>query len=415
MMEVSPIGPPVSESTQHTKLRMDLLLYLGAGAAIGFFAWGNGQNHLSLAWSLLLPLAWGMAPTRSAAALLVLGYYLVGARGLPIGAVVFFGEDAPAAFGWSLWFASSLVLTAPFTLLWSKSAGNRPLRFGGAVCLSAIPPLAFIGWLNPLTAAGAVFPGLGWAGLVLLLLLMGALVARSLKYGIALGCVALVSNLMAGPAPSQAPPGWVGVDTTFPRLASAGTEYASQVLASMDRVQWLIESAKDMPADSVLVLPETVLGSLDGVAEFSLQDTQAALATRGSRILIGAELPQPDGEYKNVVKVLGAKPGEDQVAMQSIPIPVAMWKPWASNGAVADLLGGGNTVVVKGRRVGVAVCYEQVLAYSLWRLMLDRPDLIVAVSNVWWARTTSIPDIQRQSVAAFGRLFDLPVITARNI
>jgi predicted amidohydrolase len=112
---------------------------------------------------------------------------------------------------------------------------------------------------------------------------------------------------------------------------------------------------------------------------------------------------------------LGAKAGEDRAAIQSIPVPITMWKPWAEDGAVADLLGRGNTIEVSGLRVGVAICYEQLLSFSLLRIMLDTPTVLAAVSNVWWASASTIPIIQQQTVNAFGRLFGVPVISARNI
>lgn len=389
-------------------------LFFIVGIVIGWLAWGGGPELARLGWILVLPLAWGRARSRMEAALLIAGYYLAGARGLPVGAIVFFGEGAPAWFGWCLWFAANLLLTAPFAVLWSGQGRARPWRFVAAVCVSAIPPLAIIGWLNPLTVAGMMYPGLGWAGLFLTLASMAALAAINVRAIACLAVLALVANGIAGLSPLRPPAGWEGFDTSFPRLSSAGAADASQLLAGMRRVQWLVQVEKYVPSHSVLVLPETVVGSFDGVAELSLQETEAALAARGSRILVGAELPQRNGQYKNVVLVLGAKAGEDRAAVQSIPIPVAMWKPWATDGAAADFLGRGNTVMVNGVRVGTAVCYEQVLAYSLWRLMVDKPDLLVAVSNVWWARTTSIPTIQQQSVNAFGRLFGVAVVAARN-
>jgi apolipoprotein N-acyltransferase len=212
----------------------------------------------------------------------------------------------------------------------------------------------------------------------------------------------------------RAPAGWQGVDTNFSRLSSAGSDDAGQLLAAMKRVEWVRKFAERMPAHSVRVLPETVLGSVDGMAELALHDAQATLMARGSRLLAGAELLQADGRYQNAVMVLGAKAGEQRMAVQNIPVPVSMWRPWAPDGAVADVFGMGNVIEVNGARSGVVVCYEQLLPFSLLWVMMSRPDVIVAVSNVWWARETSIPDIQRQTVDAFGRLFGVAVVAAKN-
>ena len=113
--------------------------------------------------------------------------------------------------------------------------------------------------------------------------------------------------------------------------------------------------------------------------------------------------------------VLGAQVGDSLAAIQGIPVPVSMWKPWAPDGAVADVFGRANIVEVNGMRVGVVICYEQLLPFSLLWTMLSRPNVVVAVSNVWWAKETSISEIQLQTVRAFGRLFGVAVVVSRNV
>jgi apolipoprotein N-acyltransferase len=197
-------------------------------------------------------------------------------------------------------------------------------------------------------------------------------------------------------------------------LASAGATNAEQLVGALHRINWLNRITHDLPPDSVVVMPETLLGTFDSVEESAVQALEQRLSEMNSRVLVGAELPLPSGEYQNTLLVLGARPGEARAAIQGIPVPVSMWKPWASDGAVGDLLARSSTISVQGVRVAASVCYEQLLSYSLLRLAADRPQVIAAVSNIWWGRDTNIPLIQSQSVNAFGRLFNVPVITARN-
>lgn len=393
------------------------LVYLITGGLIGWLAWGRGPDVWSLAWILLLPVVWGLASGRLSASMVVAGYFLAGTRGLPGGAIVFFGEDAPGWFGWALWLGASALLVLPFAALWSADTKARSWRFVVAVCMGIVPPLGIIGWCGPALMAGVVFPGLGWIGLLAMLVMMAALVGRRWWVAGGFGAVALLANVMAGSG-AVLPVGWKGVDTDFSRLSSAGSDDAGQVLAGMRRVEWLQEFAQSVPARSVRVLPETILGAIDGVTGATLQDVGEALAARGSRVLAGGELVQPDGRYKNSVLVLGAQPGEVLAAVQGVPVPISMWKPWANDGAVADVFGHGGQIEVAGVRASVLVCYEQLLSYSLLWSMTDRhgfrPDVLVAVSNVWWARNTSIPVVQAQSVAAAGRLFGVGVLGARN-
>jgi hypothetical protein len=176
-----------------------------------------------------------------------------------------------------------------------------------------------------------------------------------------------------------------------------------------------------MPENSVAVLPETVLGPWDAMSDIALAETEAALAARGSRLLVGAEVPghaghggHPGVKDKNVVVILGSQANEDRFALQGIPAPIAMWRPWAGGGFAAHPFGHLNVVRVNGIQVAVLICYEQVLAYSALWAMLTSPDAFVAVSNVWWARNTSIPEIQRQMMGSFSRLFGVGLVLAKN-
>jgi hypothetical protein len=404
------IRPP---NLTHLRLRIWVLAALIAGAAIGFVAWGVTTDLRTLLVVCLLPVAWRVMPSRWAASALMMGYFAAGARGLPRGAVVFFGDTAPVWWGGAMWLGVCVCLSAPFALCWTRGRW-RGLGFVAGLSACAVPPLGIVGWLSPMTAAGVLFPGRGWLGLALTVTAFGLIAGHLALRGIVTLIVAAAFANAAAPTPARAPERWLGFDTSFARLSSAGSAYASQLLASMDRIQWLNQVADQMPANAVLVLPETLLGRFDGVAEGLLSQTQAALAAKHSRVLAGAELPGLGESYGNALVVLGAQPNEDRAAIQGIPVPISMWRPWATDGASADLLGRGGVITVMGKRVAVSVCYEQLLTFSLLQSMSARPDVLVTVSNVWWANSTNIPTIQAQSVRAYARLFNVPVVSAKN-
>lgn len=392
-----------------------LTIYAGVGALVGGIAWGQGEHIWGLVGLLLLPLLWGASTTRWEGLALMLSYFAAGARGLPGGAVVFFGDTAPHWWGFAMWLGASMLLSMPFVLCWSSERGKRAAGFVLAVFACLVPPLGIVGWLSPLSVAGILFPSGGWLGLALTGLLVVALALLKGRLIAVLAVAVAIANLASLRADSVVRMRWMGFDTSFPKLSSAAADQATQFLSSMDRIQWLRGVVADMPAGATLLLPETVLGRFDGVAQTMLSQAEGELVGKNSRVLVGAELPEDSGRYKNALVVLGAQRGDDRAAIQGIPVPISMWKPWASDGAEADLLARGNTITVDGLRVGAAICYEQLLAYSLLRLMVDKPDLIAAVSNVWWARATNIPQIQFQSVHAFARLFGVPVFSARNM
>ncbi|KWW32366.1 MULTISPECIES: hypothetical protein [Cupriavidus] len=391
-----------------------IVLSLIAGAAIGWMTWGRGESVVSLLNLLALPLLWGITRSRWEGLSLMLAYFAAGSRDLPGGAVVFFGDEAPHWWGLGMWLAASVLLSAPFALCWSRASAKRAMGFVVALLVTLVPPLGIVGWLNPLSVAGILFPAGGWVGLALTFALFISLMRQRVLWLAGFAVVVAAANVSMHRAP-RIHDDWLGFDTSFPRLSSAGADYASQYLSSMQRIEWLRGVISEMPANATLVLPETLIGRFDGVAQAMLAQAEEELTAKNSKVLVGAELPQDSGRYKNAVVVLGAKGHEDRAAIQGIPVPISMWKPWTNDGAEADLLARSNTITVNGLHVGVTVCYEQLLAYSLVRVMADKPDVIVAVSNVWWARSTNIPQIQAQSVRAFARLFRVPVVSAKNI
>lgn len=135
-------------------------------------------------------------------------------------------------------------------------------------------------------------------------------------------------------------------------------------------------------------------------------------------MLVGAEIPTQDAQrYLNAVVTLGGVVGADGVqamAVEGIPVPVSMWKPWADDGAIADVWARGGQVTVNGQRAAVLICYEQFLTWSIIERFLAKPDVLVGVSNVWWTGGDQMPRVQQQTMQVWGRLFAVGVVLAAN-
>lgn len=86
--------------------------------------------------------------------------------------------------------------------------------------------------------------------------LMAALAEASIEWVLPLVFIAVISNAVAFPA--LPPAGWSAVDTHFAKLSSGVG--LSDVMAAMSLVDWLVKFADTVPANSVQVLPETILG-----------------------------------------------------------------------------------------------------------------------------------------------------------
>jgi hypothetical protein len=385
---------------------MRTALLVAGGALLGL-TWGNGPV---MAAAVLLPLLWGAAPARWCAGAIALAYYLAASRGLPLGAGIFFEATAPAWFGWALWCTAASANALPWVLLWRLDARKRAFGAPAALILTAIPPLGLLGWTNPLTAAGLLFPGMGFAGFALVILAAFFLARRDRAATAILAGAALVANICAFAWPSTPAPAreWVARDTAFRQLQSGSASNLPQ------RLQLVIELAQAAKPGQVIVLPETILPARDPRLAFMgalLDDAAETLASKGAVILVGTELAVPGQDRQNVLVALGE--GSAPLA-QRVPVPIGMWRPWAADSYQANL-GGAGIAAVAGQRVAYSICYEQLLVFTTLRSMASRPSVIVGAANDWWARDTSIPAIQEQTLDAWGRLFAIPVLQATNI
>lgn len=413
-----PLHPQLARAANSCVVTRDLSQpgsQFAIGACVGLLAWNFGASVASLFAILALPVAWARTVNRSSAAWLMAGYFLISSAGAIPGIPVFFGQPAALWMGVAAWLAFCVAATLPFALLWTSNVLWRPWQFVGAIAVLTLPPFGVIGMLNPIAVAGALFPWLSWYGLLLTFALLLVLGYRNVRWTIIMACMAFVSNglaLLGTPVP---PSGWKGIDTHFSGLSSTSNRDAGQILAAMDRVHWVNRLATTIPPNSVVVLPETVLGSLDGVTRAMLASTESQLRAQGSYILVGAELPQPDGRYHNAVVALGAPIDQPVSALQTVPVPFAMWKPWASEGAIATPWDNRpKHIRIKGVDVAVSVCYEQLLPFALIAAMVDEPKVLVAVSNVWWAGGTTVPRIQKRTTDAITRLFGIAKVRADN-
>ena len=162
--------------------------------------------------------------------------------------------------------------------------------------------------------------------------------------------------------------------------------------------------------DSILVLPELVGGEW-GMNELWWADIAAALNRRKQTALVGGRKTVAPGRYESGMYAIGAHDNAKYVAR--VPVPIGMWRPWASSSALGQPFGK-VSVRIGSQVVGAAICYEQLLVLPLLVTMAEDPTVLVGTSNIWWARRTSIPDIQMEVMSAWARLLGLPLIYAAN-
>jgi predicted amidohydrolase len=163
----------------------------------------------------------------------------------------------------------------------------------------------------------------------------------------------------------------------------------------------------------VVVLPESALGFwTPTVARLWREGLNGLDVT----VVAGAAVIDAQG-YDNVKVAVGSG-AAGILYKERMPVPVSMWQPWlrwtGQGGGARVHLFANPVAEVGATRIAPLICYEQLLLWPVLQSMLHSPAVIVATGNGWWTEGTSIIAIQKASVTAWAKLFDLPVVMAFN-
>lgn len=370
---------------------------------VSVVAWSGRLLTIPLALLLLLLLS--AATTRGIAFVTSVAYYAGATWQILPGAATFFGHHANPVQVVSLWAGASLLLATPWTILWSPRRASRLWRMPLALVLLAIPPLGLIGCASPLVAAGLLFPGTAWFGLALTALLCGLLSSYPVL-GLALALVFATPSHLLSLAPS-APPDWraesthfggVGLDTPTPLADYQAAQSIQQIALRSDA--------------RVILFPETVVTNWNPGTDLFWKPTIDTLRKQGKTMLVGSNVFDSTSQhYFNSVVIRGAEQHPDFV--QRVPIPVAMWIPLSKTGVPLQLSKPG-TVMIAGQNAAVLICYEQLLVWPVATSFMQHPTVLLGIANDYWARNTTIPDIQRACLESWARLFRAPLLWAQN-
>jgi apolipoprotein N-acyltransferase len=244
-----------------------------------------------------------------------------------------------------------------------------------------------------------------WVGLALATLVC-ALLASYPAAALVLAMTVSILALFAYKAPT-APADWQAMSTRF---GGVGLDTPSP-LAEYAAAQSIQETALASPA-RVIVFPETVVSIWNPGTDLFWQRAIDILRNQGKTILVGANVFDATSQhYYNSVIVRGATERPDFV--QRIPIPIAMWIPFSSKG-VPLRLGGPGTVEIAGKRAAILICYENLLVWPVVKSLFERPDIILGIANDYWAKRTTIPQIQHACLESWARLFKVPLLWAQN-
>jgi hypothetical protein len=381
----------------------------------------GGVRAINFAVLFFVPVVWFTAPSRVSAYLAVFVFYLSISYGIVTGAALYFRLGLPA---WRslrylslLWVGSALMLALPWGVLWTDAGApfrSKALRLLGIFVLLTLPPIGLWGWASPLLCAGYLLPYTREAGIVLLLLVWAALWhcagRRRGAFWTTLAALALYVAFMSPASRLQArsPENWKGIYTPFGLLYSGSSDAMSAYMRYR-----ALSVVLEKTTERYVVLPETIAGWWGSPTEDLWRPTTELFASQGRTLFVGAETSlMGTKKYYNVVQIRGNNRGTVE---QRYPVPISMWNPFREKSAVANWFGSDGIARVDDLSVGVLICYEPYLYYPCLVTLTRRPDVLVAVSNSWWSRTTNIPMLSDKSVTSWALLFDVPLVLSKNI
>ncbi|MDA8093958.1 MAG: conjugal transfer protein TraB [Betaproteobacteria bacterium] len=382
------------------------LIFLAAVGAVPGLLWDiSGADPIGPLFSISLVAAVAIGRNASERLASALGYYASGSWPI-IGAIAGYWGSLHPWVGAAAWAACTVALASP----WALAASWTGLLF--ALAVTALPPIGVIGWLSPINAAGMLFPGMGWLGLMLWLIFAialhafvsarsdigrsGALTSLARSHLPLFLPIIAAAHLMA--AATKPPTGWVGVQTHI--LPSGGN-----ILAAIQDNQDVIQSGLHQGNGArVVVFPEAILENwLPGTRQ------QFGQAVSGQIWLIGAQASMRDA----VVVATRGHAASRPVTVAAGLLLGGDWQPWSANTLRPIWLQ--RTFTLDGKRVWASLCVEQVQPWTWLEAMWQRPDVVLAMSNDWWAaEDNAAPGIQDASTKAWARLMGVPVVWAVN-
>jgi hypothetical protein len=348
---------------------------------------------------VLFPAFWCLAPSRAAAWLTAVCYFLGSVNFIIFAGAEFFGGTLKTSI--LMWLGAGLLHALPWGLCWSQNATRR--AFMGLVALL----IGVVGWANPLCSAGVFFPGFGLWGFAMSALLIFGLMSFRQRSGVV--CLVAAGLAMIGAnsfTTKAAPAPWFGLCTSVYSNA-ANIDYLVQFREQNEMLALVKKKG------GTVLLPENSSGEWSAPTQdlwqYGLKDEGD-----GTSVLIGAlVIDREDPRFYDNAIIGLTKTEASVVYRQRMPAYVAMWRPWSHGGAVAHWFRN-PTFEWQGHRVAALVCHEQFFIWPIAHSFLFKPDLIVATGNVWWGSKTRFPEMQRVIVSSYAALGHLPLVEAYN-
>lgn len=358
-----------------------------------------GPTQLATAGIALLVIAWRLgARTRFSAWVLLFAWHL--GSGMPIHLVwySYYGDQ----WGWAAWAVWAAIAASPALLFPARLA---PYALAGGAAIAAITP---IGMMNPVMAAIALWPGLGWVGLALAI---GVLLLPSIRnkkmFPVVSMVVVFASAILNArfdvekPAIPIAAHAMYTFEGWHPSLA---IDWFGRQGRISDRVKEDVESGARL-----IVTPEATVDKWDVWAEAVWRHARESALKTNSMVLIGTYRETPAGWENGLIDLATGKFYGGVLSM-----PVSMWNPWGTKHFPVNPSSLPDLIETPAGRAAYLLCFEETLIWPLTvKAGFGKPAIIVSAVNHWFS-STAVSEAQRRSIENQARLWGLPLLRAVN-
>jgi hypothetical protein len=377
-------------------------ILFACSAAIGGAGW-SGDPVLNC-FALLFPFVY-LHSRRRLDSLCAILYYAAATWSVIPGAQGFFRTGHNLVLPVAIWTALVALCSTPWVCLYSRR--HLPVSAIIALAVLALPPLSLVTVAHPFIAAGHWFPGTRWFGLGLAIIL----IAAYRQFGTAMTIAVLIAASIATHARFHRPvpdPHIIAVNTHF-----GGATARDEVDSRLEFEERSIQQIALAHPDTLLVFPESIIPSWNGMHEARWASTFARLKQQRTGLLIGTTIPIPNTEAnRNVLLSRGYT--ERFSYVQRVPVPLGMWHIGERRSGFPLMLRFPPTIRVWNHRAGILVCYEQLAFWPAIETLAYNPDMLIAPSNVYWAANTPIPAIQHVAAQDWADLWAIPLYEASN-
>lgn len=291
-------------------------------------------------------------------------------------------------------------------------------------------PLAAVVPGHPLVAWGFLLPKWGWAGVVAMFICTAgtAVFLRSTvrarwpgqPWRVALSLLAIAAVVYKAAEGERIPntrlAGQVGALSTkwggFPKPGS------TEVMVRIGRIGHAVAALSGGEgAVGTVIFPETIIGLYDPSLFDALEnDINRVIRRTGQTVVLGADIMTGNNTAQNIAIILRPDGTSTWLSARQTA-PAAQWRPWNSELHMpADWFSVSTAVVAPKIRARFMFCHEEYMPI-LHLLSEAREDhqMVIAMSNLWAARSPLANDVQAAHSVGMAKLFGRPIVRAVNL